>query len=95
MTMIIPNVIDNLESGIVKYLIIYKKRYKLDRRQFDLMSILKEMHREKINIQMNTKPYNPVLNSFNNKKPKDPEVNIDDLIKKIDAKIADEEEDPA
>lgn len=73
--------------------IIYKKRYKLDRRQFDLMSILKEMHREKINIQMNTKPYNPVLNSFNNKKPKDPEVNIDDLIKKIDAKIAELEKE--
>lgn len=82
--------------------IIHKKRYKCERRQFDLSVIVKDMHKEKINNQMNsmnTKPFNPVFNAFDKKpnkvheKPKTPDINIDDLIKEIDAKIAELEKE--
>lgn len=82
--------------------IIYKKRSKVDRRQFNMDSIVKNMQKEKINAEMNmmnTKPFNPVFNAFDKKPnkindiPKTPDISIDDLIKEIDAKIAELEKE--
>lgn len=79
-----------------KKLITYRKRYKVDRRQLDLGEIVKDMHKKKINEMINKKPDNPILQRKQDVKVvKSPEVNldIDALIEKIDAKIAELEKE--